>query len=168
MIKLFDDTDKIRRVLESNPEYFAERFMGKREFNISIMGSKGNYSVLPIPEMKFVNWRKGVPMGVSSVAKWKDDSWQSKQTIRTFDFPDSDKPLLTELERITRQCCDVFELGGYARVDFRVEDGKPYVLEINLNPGIDPTSGFVAAIKQAGMTWPQALEKIIEARNYPK
>ena len=107
-------------------------------------------------------------MGVSSSAKWKDDSWQSKQTQRSFDFPDSDKPLLAELERITRQCCDVFELGGYARVDFRVEERKPHILEINLNPGIDPTSGFVAAVKQAGMSWPQALEKIIEAKNLPR
>ena len=168
VIKLFDDEDEIRNVLESNPEYFAEKFIGNREFNISIIGSNGNYLALPIPEIRFVNWREGVPKGVGSAAKWKDDSWQSKQTERSFDFPNSDKPLLAELEKITMQCCDAFELGGYARVDFRVENGNPYVLEINLNPGIDPTSGFVAAVKRAGMTWEKALEKIIEARNYPK
>ena len=168
VIKLFDDEEKIRKVLELNPEYFAERFMGDREFNTSIIGSRGNYSVLPIPEIRFVNWREGVPMGIGSEPKWKDNSWQSNQTVRTFDFADSDKPLLSEIEKITRQCCDVFELDGYSRVDFRVEDGKPYVLEINLNPGISPDAGFVAAVKQAGMTWPQALEKIIESRNRPK
>ena len=107
-------------------------------------------------------------MGVGSHAKWDDNSWQSKQTVRTFEFSDSDKSLLSELEKVTRQCCDVFGLGGYARVDFRVEGGKPHVLEINLNPGISPDAGFIVATKQAGMTWPQALEKIIEARNYPK
>ena len=105
---------------------------------------------------------------MSSRAKWDDNSWQSKQTVRTFDIADSDKPLLSELEMVTKQCCDVFDLGGYARVDFRVEDGKPYVLEINLNPGISPDAGFIAAVQQAGMTWPQALERIIESRNYPK
>ena len=49
VIKLFDDADKIKSVLELNPKYFAERFVGDREFNVSIMGSKGNYFVLPIP-----------------------------------------------------------------------------------------------------------------------
>ena len=48
----------------------------------------------------------------------------------------------------------MFGLGGYARVDFRVDkEGNPWVLEINANPCISPDSGFVAAADRAGIDY---------------
>ena len=56
----------------------------------------------------------------------------------------------------------MFRLRGYARVDLRVdESGKPWVLEINANPCISPDSGFMAAATQAGMTYNDVIERIL-------
>jgi D-alanine-D-alanine ligase len=41
-------------------------------------------------------------------------------------------------------------------------DNQPYVLEVNGNPCIAPESGYVAAIKQAGLKFPQVVKKIME------
>ena len=111
--------------------------------------------------MRFENWPKHLPKLVSESAKFDATSWESKQTMRTFSIPDSDKPLLMKLEEISRECWRIFEARGYMRVDFRVdEDGNPYVLEVNPNPGIGEDSGFIAAARQAGMKREEVLEKI--------
>jgi D-alanine-D-alanine ligase len=67
-----------------------------------------------------------------------------------------------------RQACvqswELFELTGYARVDFRVTpEGEPLVLEINTNPGIAPDAGFAAAAARAGMSYDEMVVRIIDA-----
>lgn len=168
-LKIYDNLEEIRKTLESKYDFFAEEYIEGREFNVSCIGPVGNCEVLPIPEMRFENWPGHLPKLVTESAKFDANSWESKQTVRIFNLPDSDRNLLMNLEEISKQCWRIFEAKGYMRVDFRVDKkGKPYVLEINANPGIAEDSGFAVAVEQAGMTWPQALKKIIDARNFPK
>ena len=55
------------------------------------------------------------------------------------DFVREDDALLNELRDISEKCWKHFNLRGYARIDFRVDkQGKPWVLEINANPCINP------------------------------
>ncbi|MEK6842629.1 MAG: ATP-grasp domain-containing protein [Nanoarchaeota archaeon] len=146
----------------SGKNFFAEEYIEGREFNVSCMGPLKDCNVLPIPEMKFIDWPEDKPKIVGYDAKWNPNSEEYKRTKRSFEISDSDRELMDNLRDITKKCWDVFDLRGWARVDFRVDkNGKPYVLEINANPGIDPTSGFVWATKEAGISWEQVLEKII-------
>jgi D-alanine-D-alanine ligase len=70
--------------------------------------------------------------------------------------------LLATLADLGRACWDLFELRGYARVDFRVDQsGRPWVLEINANPCIAPDAGFMAAAAQAGLTIDEVVARII-------
>ncbi len=147
----------------SGENFFVEEYIEGREFNVSCMGRLGHCAILPIAEMKFDSWPEDKPKIVSYDAKWNPNSEEYKKTNRSFDFPYSDRELLNQLEDITRKCWDVFDLQVYARIDFRVDkNGNPYVLEINVNPGIAEDSGFVAATRQAGMKWEHVLEKIIQ------
>ena len=69
---------------------------------------------------------------------------------------------MDELQSLARRCWEVFELRGYARVDFRVDaDGQPWILEINANPGLSPDAGFAAAVTQAGLTFDAVVERIL-------
>jgi D-alanine-D-alanine ligase len=66
-----------------------------------------------------------------------------------------------------RQACvrswELFELTGYARIDFRVTpQGEPLVLEINTNPGIAPDAGFAAAAARAGMSYDELVARIVD------
>jgi D-alanine-D-alanine ligase len=64
---------------------------------------------------------------------------------------------------IARRCWPLFGLRGYARVDFRVdESNQPWVLEINANPCLSPDAGFVAAASQAGLSYRQVVERIVQ------
>lgn len=160
---LLDGADEVREVLRyKGRDFFAEEYIEGREFNISIIGKLGEGKVLPIPEMQFMNWPHDKLKIVDYKAKWDDTSIEYNNTERTFNFSEQDKPMLEKLGAICKKCWKLFNLRGYARVDFRVDkDNKPYVLEINANPCISPGAGFIAACRQEGMSDDEAIRGII-------
>jgi D-alanine-D-alanine ligase len=152
---------KIKRL--SPKEFFIEQFIDGREFNLSLLGGKKGPQVMPPAEILFKDYPDGKHRIVGYKAKWTEDSFEYNHTPRTFRFRKEDLPLLEELKSIAMRCWNAFELRGYVRVDFRVDkSGKPYILEMNGNPCIAPESGYVAATRQGGLTFPQVVERIIE------
>lgn len=165
-IKLYNNiTDiqtRLHAALDSGKEVFAEEYIEGREFNLAVLGGKNGPQVLHPAEIKFVDFPPEKLRIVGYRAKWVEDSFEYNNTVRSFDFPDSDKPLIDKLSAICIACWHVFKLKGYARVDFRIdEQGNPFVLEINTNPCISPDSGFIAAVKKSGISFPDLFERII-------
>ncbi len=141
---------------------FAERFIDGREFNLSILAGPNGPEVLPPAEILFVGFPADEPRIVNYDAKWEPDSYVFQNTPRQFEFPNSDRPLLDELSRLTKACWHLFGLRGYARVDFRVDlDGSPAILEVNANPCLSPDAGFAAALERAGCSFREAVERIV-------
>ncbi|MBI5594202.1 MAG: ATP-grasp domain-containing protein [Deltaproteobacteria bacterium] len=143
---------------------FTEAFIEGREFNLSLLAKNGNGipQVLPPAEIRFENYPEDRHKIVDYKAKWESESFEYQHTVRAFDFPDQDRPLLDRIEKIARQCWNLFNLKGYARVDFRVDaSGNPWVLEVNTNPCIAPDSGFVAAAHQADLSFKHVIERIL-------
>jgi D-alanine-D-alanine ligase len=50
---------------------------------------------------------------------------------------------------------------GLARVDFFVEDGRVLVNELNTLPGMTPTSAFPKLWEAAGVSWPEACDRLV-------
>jgi D-alanine-D-alanine ligase len=51
-----------------------------------------------------------------------------------------------------------------ARIDFRLRDGKPYFLEVNPLPGLNPeSSDLVILSRLAGWSYEQLIEGILHA-----
>jgi D-alanine-D-alanine ligase len=141
---------------------FAELFIDGREFNLSLLASQEGPEALPPAEMRFIDYPPGKWKVVGYRAKWDDASFESLHTQRSFEFPKSERPLLQNLVEIAKRCWHLFGLRGYARVDFRVDDrNQPWVLEINTNPCLSPDAGFVAASSQAGLSYRQVVERIV-------
>lgn len=147
--------------------WFAEQFIEGREINVALVDGPGGPQVLPIPEIEFVDYPAGKPRIVGYAAKWQEDSFECRNTVRRFVDPVSEAALCAELGRLSLQCWDIFQLRGYARVDFRVDaQGKPWVLEVNANPCISPDAGFAAALEQAGISYADGIERIVAAARY--
>jgi len=148
--------------LRFGKNFFVEEFIEGREFNLSVIAGDEGPSVLPPAEIIFTNYPEGKPNIVGYQAKWEESSFEFVNTPRTFDFTDNDKGLLDKLRGIAAKCWNIFDLKGYARVDFRVDrNGLPYVLEVNANPCISPDSGFYAATRKAGISFDEVIEKIL-------
>jgi D-alanine-D-alanine ligase len=145
-------------------EHFAEGFVEGREFNLSLLESQGRASVLPIAEILFEDWREGRPRIVGYDAKWMSGSEAYIGTPRRFGLEKTEPALAAELEAFAKSCWDLFALAGYARVDFRVDaEGKPWILEINVNPCLNPDAGFAAAAARGGLAYRDLIFSIIDA-----
>jgi D-alanine-D-alanine ligase len=118
--------------------------------------------LLPPAEIRFVDWEAGRPKLVDWRAKWDEASPEYRRTVRGQDFGPEDAPLLAELGELARRCWRLFGLGGWARVDFRVDEaGRPWILEVNANPCLSPDAGFAAALTRAGIPFEAAIERIL-------
>lgn len=166
---IFSGSDKtfIKSLHTKNKHYyFIEEFIEGREFNVSILGTKEGPRVLPIAEMTFLKYPESKPKIMGYTAKWKEDSFEYTHTRRTFNVPE--KKVKTALERICKKCWTEFGFKGYVRIDFRMgADMKPQVIDLNLNPCISESGGFVAASKKAGYSFVRMIEKIVEEAYRP-
>ncbi|RJQ65446.1 MAG: D-alanine--D-alanine ligase [Desulfobacteraceae bacterium] len=142
---------------------FAEAFIEGREFNISILDGIEGPRVLPPAEILFEGFSEGKPCIVDYRAKWDANSYEYHHTPRRYDFGPEDNALVEELTSLALACWHLFDLSGYARVDFRVDAmNRPWVLEINANPCLSPDAGFAAAVAQAGLHFDQTIDAIIQ------
>ncbi|MGQ9574721.1 MAG: GNAT family N-acetyltransferase [Thermoguttaceae bacterium] len=141
---------------------YAERYIAGREFNITMLTGPEGPQVLPPAEVDFSAFPPGKPQIVGYRAKWDEQSFEFRYTPHRFEFPDSDRPLLDRLVRLSVECWRLFGLRGYGRVDFRVDAaGQPWILEVNANPCLSPDGGFVFALGLAGIAFEQAIARII-------
>jgi D-alanine-D-alanine ligase len=170
-----DDLLALREAHTGRP-YFAEAFIDGREFNLSLLagnaaaGSSDDDgtswqrvpTVLPPAEIDFSAFARDRLRIVDYRAKWAGGTFEYENTPRRFDFAAHDGPLLHELTELAMRCWELFELRGYARVDFRVDtDGRPWILEINVNPCLSPDAGFAAALAAAGISYDEAVSRIV-------
>ncbi len=99
-------------------------------------------------------------------AKWDEESGEYKNTYREFGTVKAGSELEQKLQDACKNVWEVFNLKGYARVDFRVDNEENvYVLEVNGNPCISPDSGFVAAVLKMGYTMEYMIERILNDLN---
>ena len=148
-------------------EWFAERFLAGREFNVSLLAHAdraGAAEVLPVAEIRFDAYPPAKPRIVGYAAKWQTDSFEYAHTPRSFAVNEEDPRLAGRLGEIALACWRAFGLAGYARVDCRLDAaGAVHVLEVNANPCLAPDAGFAAACAQAGIGLDGALLRIVDA-----
>jgi D-alanine-D-alanine ligase len=149
-----------RRRADLGGDWFAEEFVPGRELNVALLAERTAPRALPVAEIRFDEFPAGKPRIVGYAAKWDVDSFEYRNTPRSFAV----EPTLAErLRRLALDCWALFRLEGYARVDFRVDErGTPWVLEINANPCLSPDAGFAAALLEAGVGYEAAIARLVD------
>lgn len=150
------------RARELGGQWFAERYIDGREFNVSILERGGRPEVLPIAEMTFVGHAPGRPRIVGYAAKWDESADEYRATQRV--YPGLAPALHDAIRRTALACWYLFSLRGYARVDLRLDgQDRPQVLEVNANPCLSIDAGFAAAAAEAGLPHERLVECILHA-----
>lgn len=145
-------------------EWFVESFIPGRELNVSILEIGQAPVILPVAEITFGELPQGMPEIVDYQAKWDQGSITAGATARHFISGAGDEDLVVRAKNIALKCWEVFDLSGYARVDFRVDrDNTLFVLEVNTNPCLSPDAGFMAAADKAEMSPVQVINSIVQA-----
>ncbi len=159
----------VDRIDQPGAPWFAETYIEGREFNLGLLEGPNGVELLPPAEMIFDDFPDDKPRIVGYAAKWHPDSFEYNHTVRTFEFPSKDERLLAVLSRLAGDCWALLGLRGWARVDVRVDDhGRPWVLEINVNPCLSPDAGYAAALEHAHIPFEKALDRIINAALSPR
>ncbi len=114
---------------------------------------------LPISEIVF---RPGLAHPIVSYdGKWLPESPEFRRTE-----PVCPAVLESDVERTVRdaavRACALLGCRDYARVDIRLRDGLPQILEINANPDISPDAGLARSAAAAGMDYPQLVGRVLD------
>lgn len=143
---------------------FAEEYIEGREFNVAMIETADGPRVLPLAEMDFSGFPEGKPRIIDYAAKWKEESFEYLHTNRRFIDENAEAGLAAKLTATALKVWRMFDLGGWARVDFRIDDaGEPLVIDINVNPDISHDAGLAAAAARAGISYPALLDGIVQA-----
>jgi D-alanine-D-alanine ligase len=147
----------------------VEKFINGREVYVGILGNnKDDILVLPISEVIF---DKSLPQEAkicSYEAKWAPETQQYKKTPVKCPARLS-KRLKKKLIEIAKKAYILLGCSDYGRIDFRINNDQPYVLEVNPNPDISEDAGLAKMARAAGMNYNQLIAKIMSfalARNH--
>jgi D-alanine-D-alanine ligase len=158
-----NDEEFIQKAIKkSHHHYFIEEYVDGREFNISILYGPDGPEVLPLAEMLFKDYPSYKPKIMGYKSKWDEKSFEYTHTQRTFRLSPYDAKLKQELTDICVKCWNALGFKGYVRIDFRVtQKSIPMVIDINLNPCLSESGGFMAASKMRKYTFEHVVERIV-------
>ncbi len=157
---------RIRYVWDTyHQDSLVEEFINGREFNVTILGNESP-RVLPVSE---INFRIPDPFAriVSFRAKWVPKSSEYISTPPTCPARVSEASK-RRIEDVAIRAYQAMGLRDYGRVDIRLKNGTPYVLEVNPNADLAPDAGIARAAGVAGMTYADLADEIVRlaARRY--
>jgi D-alanine-D-alanine ligase len=163
---IVEDAKSLRERVNYTLSFFqqpalVEEYIEGRELNVAVLGDN-DPSALPISEIDFSQMPDHLYNIVSYQAKWDPNHEAYHKTI-----PSCPAKLPKRIEKKAKQIAvDVFKIMGcrdYARIDMRLSaDNKLYVLEVNPNPDLTESAGFMRSAEAAGYSYIQTLKKIID------
>ncbi len=145
---------------EFDQPILVEEFIDGPELHVSVWGNDPP-EVLPPLAYDFSSLPDDYPPIISYAAKWNplDEIYHRVHTICPAPLP---KRTLRRVERAAIRAYETTGCRDYARIDIRLKDGKPYVLEVNPNPDLTEGVSFMESAEQAGHSFSQALARIVE------
>lgn len=151
--------NKVSECLELyNPPIMIMEYIDGREFTVGVIGNGEDIRVLPILEIDFTKLPKGLNKIYSFEVKFK----YAEDTI--YHIPARIDE--TTRKKIEVTAIDAFRslgLRDYARVDIRLRDGKPYVIEINSLPGLDKNNSDICKMAySADIEYDELIKEIVE------
>ncbi|SHI39624.1 D-alanine--D-alanine ligase family protein [Lutispora thermophila] len=150
---------KVSKLLKQyQPPILAEEFIEGREFTVGIIGNGKDKTVLPILEIDF----KDIPEEYGKFYSFEVKANFGHKTNYYCPAPISNK-LEEQIKAMASKAFDALGCRDLARVDVRVRDDVPYILEINSLPGLKPVySDLTKMAEAAGISYDELIIKILE------
>lgn len=162
---LVHDADQLTRQIKHSLgelmcPVLVEEYIDGREINVAILPGESP-TVLPISEIQFGDLPPDRRY-LDYSSKWLRESEQCQKTVPGCPavLTDSEQRVISET---ALKCYAVLGLDSYVRVDIRLKDGIPYVLEVNQNPSIaDGSCGYVRACDRYGLDYTHMINAILQ------
>ncbi|MDC1139550.1 D-alanine--D-alanine ligase [Candidatus Pelagibacter sp.] len=135
------------KILSTYNQILIEEFIGGREIQVAIMGTKTLGAIELKPKRKFYDYE----------AKYNSNA-KTKHIIPV----SLDKKDLQKITTITRKAHQLIGCRGVTRSDFKFYKGKFYLLEINTQPGMTKLSLVPEIANYIGVSFIQLIEWILK------
>lgn len=154
---------KVREILADYEQpALIEDFIPGRELGVSILGNDPPRA-LPPEEMDFTDLPEKYRGIISFESKWDPlaEVYHKAELICPADLPKSVERRARELAIRSFQVMGCLD---YARIDMRLDKrNRLFVLEVNPNPDISESVGFMASAQAGGLSFGRTLKKIVQA-----
>jgi len=158
------DLDQLRERVAYIAQTFGgqalvEDFIEGREFNVSIWGN-GTPAPLPLYEIDFSDIPNPRDRLVNFDAKWTRGSFFFDHTPSRCPA-DVDDELAEQIRGAAMAAYRALHLRDYGRIDMRVRDRQPYVVDVNSNCDITIDGGFAKTAAVAGYDYGAMASRIV-------
>jgi len=138
----------------------AEEYIEGREFYVGVLGNDELVAFPPI-EMDFSGLKEGSLRVMDSEAKFDQNSERFHGTKAVLAAIEPE--LKAKLQKASIDAYRALRVCDYGRVDLRLtETGEVYVIEVNANCYLEPSSEFATAAAAHGLPYPALLNRIAE------
>lgn len=152
--------ERVQYVLDTwNQPALVEDFIDGPEFNVSLWGN-GRLYMLPLAMLDFSGFADYHERIVSYDAKWDPNTEAFRLNPVVCPAPVDDE-LRCRIEQTAKAAYKALHLRDYGRIDIRVRNGVPYVLDVNSNPDITLEGGFARSARTAGYDYSQTVARIL-------
>jgi len=149
-----------------NQPALVEEFIKGRELTIGIVGDK-NPIFLAILETKTVSSELSSGKKLFTIDLKTDEGYRTDRTV----VANLSKEQTINIQNLSIKVYRALRCRDYVRIDFILDDNNiPWLIEANSMPGLFMNySGFVETAKQAGILYPNLIEKILDSaiERYP-
>ncbi len=144
-------------------QVLIQGFLNGDDLTIGIIGNADDFTILPITSDDYTCLKDHpeLPRICGYEAKWNKNSpyWNIKTHKAALD-PETREIIVRDSQKLFTQ----LECRDYARIDWRLDEhGKPYLIEVNPNPGWVHDGHLAKAAAFADISYPSMLEKILGA-----
>ena len=156
--KLLERVQYLHEKLET--PVIAEEYIDGRELYLSVIGNQ-RLQVLPVLELNFGNLSEDSHRIATTRIKW-DWDYQDEHKIEVVVPKNLSGDFVADLSRLGKRIYKLLGMSGYARIDLRLtEDNRIYILEVNANPDIGYGEELSMAAEEAGISYEQLLQKVV-------
>lgn len=149
-LKVAENFDEaLSKALENDEEAVIEQFIKGDEIASGVYGHGGEVIALPLTEIISKNEY------FDFEAKYEGAS----EEITPARVPDSVRDLIQET---TRRVFTRLKLKGMSRIDYIVQEGVPYLIEVNTIPGLSESSLLPQQVLHTGMSLQQFFGMLVE------
>ncbi len=137
-----------------------EEFLDSHEYAISLWGPADALEVLGISVIRYDAFPNLHDRFCTFEAKWLDRSEAYRKTMPTYPAPLGPE-MAAELAELACNSHCACGLCDYSRIDVRLRNGKPMVLDVNSNCDLSETGGFTNTAQAAGWEYGAMLERLV-------
>lgn len=147
----------IKRSLEKyNPPIMIMEYIEGKEFTVGVI--ENGKRVLPILEVDFSN----LPEGLTGINSFEIKNEYYKYMLRHIPAR-IEKELKLKIEEVAKDTFKELDLKDYSRVDIRVKDNIPYVIEVNSLPGLKEGYSDICNMAEKEFSYEELIFSIIDS-----